>query len=147
MKSSKSSKYDFRKQLEETNSYVNVLKGTLSALQRGKDKFVFGAMEAEKTARNGWGRALKCANDLDEEKVALKENIKDLEFNHTKVHESSVDVQKELSTAAEKVHGMELELSKMKMKIEECENEKIRSSVALEIERGRNNEMLKQLES
>lgn len=147
MKSSKSNKWELKKQLDETNNCLNLLKDTMCALHRGKSKFVLGAIEAEKTARNGWGRALKCATILDEEKVALKDKIKDLEFNHHKVHESSVDVKKELILASDKAQAMEMEISKMKMKIEEYENEKIRSSVALEVERGRNNEMLRQLES
>jgi len=147
MKSSRSNKWEIKKQLDEANTCLNVLKDTMSALQRGKNKFVFGAMEAERTARNGWGRALKCATILDEEKVALKEKIKDMEFNQTKVHASSIDVKNELTTASEKVVGMESELSKMKTKIEEYESEKIRLSVSLEIERGRNNDLLKQLES
>ena len=102
MKSSKSNKWELKKQLDEANNCLTVLKDTMSALQRGKNKLVFGAMEAEKSARNGWGRALKCASNLDEERVALKEKIKDVEFNHTKINESTFDVKKDLNVATEK---------------------------------------------
>jgi chromosome segregation ATPase len=147
MKSSKSNKWEIKKQLDEANNCLNILKDTMSALHRGKSKFVFGAMEAEKSARNGWGRALKCAATLDDEKIALKERIKDLESHHTKAHENSNDLKSVLTATNEKLQAMETELGNYRAKVDEFENENIRASVALEVERARNNEMLRQLEA
>ena len=75
--------------LEET---ITNLKNTLSAVLDAKKQLVSGAIDAEKTARVGWSRALQSARDIDADRDTIKSKVKQLEADRQIWKDTSKDV-------------------------------------------------------
>ena len=127
-KPSKANKWELKKQLDAVNQSLKKVKSTTNSLMRTKNKFVDGALEAEKTAKSGWLRALNQARQLDEERKRLKEQMKRMEQDNSIIKDSAKDTQRELNLSREKMKNMEAEMEVMRSKLSGAEREHTQAS-------------------
>jgi hypothetical protein len=77
---SKASKWELKKQLDDANNALKILKNTTNLLIRGKNRLVMGAHETEVTMKNCFVKALNQARRLDEDRRNYKEIMKKIEL-------------------------------------------------------------------
>ena len=130
--------------LEET---ITNLKNTLSAVLDAKKQLVSGAIDAEKTARVGWSRALQSARDIDADRDTIKSKVKQLEADRQIWKDTSKDSMRELGVAEEKIEALKDELEPLKEKLATTEQLKNEAMIAMEVTKARSEANLEQIES
>eukprot|EP00957_Ditylum_brightwellii_P101039 7700607-Ditylum_brightwellii.AAC.1 len=70
---------------------------------RGKNDLVIGAIEAEKTARSSWARALQRVQEMDNERNLLKKYIRQCEVDTVTLKDNFKDTKRELQQKDEKL--------------------------------------------
>ena len=145
-KVSKANKWELKKQLEASTVAVRRLKDTLNQLHKGKNKFLAGAVEAERTARAGWARALHKAKELDDDRTALKKFAKKAEAEAVILRDETKDARRELGQSSEKVRSLEAELGPLREKLAAAEKGHTEKSIALAAAEARAEEVSKQAE-
>jgi len=145
-KVSKANKWELKKQLEASTVAIRRLKDTLNQLHKGKNKFLAGAVEAERTARAGWARALHKAKELDDDRTALKKFAKKVEAEAVILRDETKDARRELGQSAERVRSLEAELGPLREKLAAAEKGHTELSIALAAAEARAEEVSKQAE-
>merc|ERR1711937_735156 len=135
-----SKQMDLDQQVAAGNKVIKRLKDTLTALTKGKNEFVHGAIDAEKAARNGWAQALETAQLLDEDRGFFKQKVKQLEVDNTIWKDNAKDTMRELSLSEDKMQNLRNEIEELKEKLAEAENAGTQALIALEVEKARNEE-------
>jgi len=139
-----SKQMDLDQQVAAGNKVIKRLKDTLTALTKGKNEFVHGAVDAEKSARNGWAQALETAQLLDEDRGFFKQKVKQLEVDNTIWKDNAKDTMRELSLSEDKMQNLRNEIEELKEKLAEAENAGTQALIALEVEKARNEESERQ---
>jgi len=139
-----SKQMDLDQQVAAGNKVIKRLKDTLTALTKGKNEFVHGAIDAEKGARNGWAQALETAQLLDEDRGFFKQKVKQLEVDNTIWKDNAKDTMRELSLSEDKMQNLRNEIEELKEKLAEAENAGTQALIALEVEKARNEESERQ---
>ena len=129
--------------LEET---IANLKNTLAAVLDAKKQLVSGAIDAEKTARVGWFRALQSARDIDADRDAIKSKAQQLEADRQIWKDTSKDSMRELSVAEEKIQALQDELEPIKEKLATTEQLKNEAMIAMEVTKARSEANLEQID-
>lgn len=101
-----SKQMDLDQQVAAGNKVIKRLKDTLTALTKGKNEFVHSAVDAEKSARNGWAQALETAQLLDEDRGFFKQKVKQLEVDNTIWKDNAKDTMRELSLSEDKMQNL-----------------------------------------
>lgn len=130
-------------QIAAANKVIKRLKDTLTALTKGKNEYVHRAVDAEKSARNGWASALETAQLLDEDRGFFKQKVKQLEVDNTIWKDNAKDTMRELSLSEDKMQNLRNEIDDLKHKLAEAENAGTQALIALEVEKARNKENAK----
>jgi predicted nucleic acid-binding Zn-ribbon protein len=130
-------------QIAAANKVIKRLKDTLTALTKGKNEYVHRAIDAEKSARNGWASALETAQLLDEDRGFFKQKVKQLEVDNTIWKDNAKDTMRELSLSEDKMQNLRNEIDDLKHKLSEAENAGTQALIALEVEKARNKENAK----
>jgi len=139
-----SKQMDLDQQVAAGNKVIKRLKDTLTALTKGKNEFVHRAVDAEKSARNGWAQALETAQLLDEDRGFFKQKVKQLEVDNTIWKDNAKDTMRELSLSEDKMQNLRNEIEELKEKLAEAENAGTQALIALEVEKARNEESERQ---
>jgi len=139
-----SKQMDLDQQVAAGNKVIKRLKDTLTALTKGKNEFVHSAVDAEKSARNGWAQALETAQLLDEDRGFFKQKVKQLEVDNTIWKDNAKDTMRELSLSEDKMQNLRNEIEELKEKLAEAENAGTQALIALEVEKARNEESERQ---
>lgn len=138
-----SKQMEHEQQIAAANKVIKRLKDTLTALTKGKNEYVHRAIEAEKSARNGWASALETAQLLDEDRGFFKQKVKQLEVDNTIWKDNAKDTMRELSLSEDKMQNLRNEIDDLKHKLAEAENAGTQALIALEVEKARNKEHAK----
>lgn len=138
--------WELKKKLEVANDSIKHLKASMNRLLRGKNKFVNGAVEAERKARTGWERALHTAKIMDEERGALKKSIGQLEEDNTRLSDGAKDMERDLGLSEEKVARLEEQINPLREKLAAAEKAHTEASIALAVLEAKAEETAKQAE-
>uniref|UniRef100_A0A7S4JBW0 Kinesin motor domain-containing protein n=1 Tax=Odontella aurita TaxID=265563 RepID=A0A7S4JBW0_9STRA len=138
--------WELKKKLDVANDSIKHLKTKMNQLLRGKNRFVNGAVDAERTARAGWERALHTAKIMDEERSALKKNISQLEADNTSLSDGAKDMERDLGLSEEKVARLEEQIDPLREKLAAAEKAHTEASIALAVLEAKSEESAKQAE-
>ena len=114
---------------------------------QAKNELVSGAIDAEKSARSGWSRALQSARDIDEDRAVVKNKVKQLEADRTIWKDNAKDSMRELSVAEEKVQALKDEIEPLKEKLAVAEQLRTEAMIAMEVTKARGEANVKQTEA
>lgn len=139
-----SKQMELEQQVAAGNKVIKRLKDTLTALTKGKNEYIHRSIDAEKNSRNGWAQALETAQLLDEDRGFFKQKVKQLEVDNTIWKDNAKDTMRELSLSEDKMQNLRNEIEDLKQKLSDAENAGTQALIALEVEKARNKESLKQ---
>ena len=142
--SATSARWELKKQLEASTALIKRLKDMANELKKGKNKFVAGAVEAERTARAGWARSLHKCKELDDDRTALKKFAKKKEEEAIILRDDAKDARRDLDISAEKVRSLEGELTLLREKLTAAEKAHSEINIALAVAEARVEEASKQ---
>ena len=129
---------------EET---ITNLKNALASVMQAKNELVSGAIDAEKSARSGWSKALQSARDIDEDRAVVKNKVRQLEADRTIWKDNAKDSMRELSVAEEKVQALKDEIEPLKEKLAVAEQLRTEAMIAMEVTKARSEAHVKQAEA
>lgn len=138
-----SKQMELEQQVAAGNKVIKRLKDTLTALAKGKNEYVHRAIDAEKSVRAHWASALETAQLLDEDRGFFKQKVKQLEVDNTIWKDNAKDTMRELSLSEDKMQNLRNEIEDLKHKLHEAENSGTQALIALEVEKAKNKEALK----
>uniref|UniRef100_A0A7S3Q460 Kinesin motor domain-containing protein n=1 Tax=Chaetoceros debilis TaxID=122233 RepID=A0A7S3Q460_9STRA len=139
-----SKQMELEQQVAAGNKVIKRLKDTLTALTKGKNEYIHRSIDAEKNSRNGWAQALETAQLLDEDRGFFKQKVKQLEVDNTIWKDNAKDTMRELSLSEDKMQNLRNEIEDLKQRLSDAENAGTQALIALEVEKARNKESLKQ---
>ena len=143
--SAAAARWELKKQLEASTALIKRLKDMANEFKPGKNKFVAGAVEAERTARAGWARSLHKCKELDGDRTALiKKFAKKKEEEAIILRDNAKDARRDLDISAEKVRSLEGELTLLREKLTAAEKAHSEINIALAVAEARVEEASKQ---
>jgi len=138
--------WEYKKKLDDAIKSIKNLKDTLNSLMRGKNDLVIGAIEAEKTARSSWARALQRVQEMDNERNLLKKYIRQCEVDTVTLKDNFKDTKRELQQKDEKLEIVEKELSELTEKLAKIERDYTEVCIKKNLFEVRSEEATKQAE-
>jgi kinesin family protein C1 len=133
--------------MQQSEAIITKLKDTLSDVLKAKNALLSGAVDAEKKAREGWGRSLKSAAAIDEDRAAVKSKVKQLEADRTIWKDNAKDSMRELGVAEEKVQALVHELRSVKEKLATTDKSKTEALIAMEVGKAKNWAVQKEIDT
>lgn len=142
--SAAAARWELKKQLEASTALIKRLKDLANELKKAKNKFVAGAVEAERTARAGWARSLHKCKELDDDRAALKTFAKKKEEEAVVLRDEAKDARRDLEHSVERVRSVESELTSLREKLTAAEKAHSEINIALAVAEARVEEASKQ---